>query len=190
MGSGTEVARNAGRMVLSDDNFATIVFAIEQGRKIYDNLSKYIKFVLILLLVFVLTFLGAAVFDIAGGSPFSPAQELWIHFAVNTALRFRARLRRGHPGTDGTPATATATRRIRADHERADHGDLRQQADEPGAAGRVRARGARHPDGRIPTPAGHGSNHVAAVRMGARTGGRAVGAMGTRQAHRATVVHS
>ena len=59
MGSGTEVAKNAGRMILSDDNFATIVFAVEQGRKIYDNLTKYIRFVLILLVVFVLTFLGA-----------------------------------------------------------------------------------------------------------------------------------
>ncbi|HEY6743054.1 MAG TPA: HAD-IC family P-type ATPase, partial [Lapillicoccus sp.] len=49
MGSGTDVAKNAGRMVLSDDNFATIVFAVEQGRKIYDNLTKYIRFVLILL---------------------------------------------------------------------------------------------------------------------------------------------
>ncbi|WIX76436.1 HAD-IC family P-type ATPase [Amycolatopsis carbonis] len=59
MGSGTDVAKNASRMILSDDNFATIVFAVEQGRKIYDNLTKYIRFVLVLLVVFVLTFLGA-----------------------------------------------------------------------------------------------------------------------------------
>ena len=83
MGSGTEVAKNAGRMILSDDNFATIVFAVEQGRKIYDNLTKYIRFVLILLVVFVLTFLGASLFNIAAGEPFTPAQVLWIHFFVN-----------------------------------------------------------------------------------------------------------
>ncbi|MEU6761698.1 HAD-IC family P-type ATPase [Streptomyces sp. NPDC046853] len=88
MGSGTEVAKNAGRMILSDDNFATIVHAVEQGRKIYDNLTKYIRFVLVLLIVFVLTFLGAALFDIADGEPFTPAQVLWIHFVVNAAFGF------------------------------------------------------------------------------------------------------
>jgi P-type Ca2+ transporter type 2C len=88
MGSGTEVAKNAGRMVLSDDNFATIVYAVEQGRKIFDNLTKYIKFVLVLLVVFVLTFLGASLFNIAEGSPFNPAQVLWIHFFVNAAFGF------------------------------------------------------------------------------------------------------
>jgi P-type Ca2+ transporter type 2C len=88
MGSGTEVAKNAGRMILSDDNFATIVYAVEQGRKIYDNLTKYIRFVLVLLVVFVLTFLGASVFNIANGAPFNPAQVLWIHFFVNAAFGF------------------------------------------------------------------------------------------------------
>src|SRR5829696_1509758 len=85
---GTDVAQNAGRMILSDDNFATIVFAVEQGRKIYDNLTKYIRFVLVLLVVFVLSFLGASLFDIAGGEPFTPAQVLWIHFFVNAAFGF------------------------------------------------------------------------------------------------------
>jgi Ca2+-transporting ATPase len=80
MGSGTEVAKNAGRMILTDDDFATIVGAIEQGRKLYDNLTKYVRFVLISLVAFVLTFLGATLLDIASGQPFSPAQVLWIHF--------------------------------------------------------------------------------------------------------------
>jgi Ca2+-transporting ATPase len=88
MGSGTEVAKNAGRMILSDDNFATIVYAVEQGRKIFDNLTKYIRFVLVLLVVFVLTFLGASLFNIAAGVPFNPAQVLWIHFFVNAAFGF------------------------------------------------------------------------------------------------------
>ena len=83
MGSGTEVAKNAGRMILSDDNFATIVYAVEQGRKLYDNLSKYIRFVLLELVAFVLTFLGATLFNLAAGQPFTPVQILWINFAVN-----------------------------------------------------------------------------------------------------------
>src|SRR5678810_739756 len=83
MGSGTEVAKNAGRMILSDDNFATIVFAVEQGRKLYDNLNKFIRFVLPELVAFVLTFLGATLLNLAAGQPFTPAQILWINFLVN-----------------------------------------------------------------------------------------------------------
>ncbi|HEV7189375.1 MAG TPA: HAD-IC family P-type ATPase [Blastococcus sp.] len=98
MGSGTDVAKNAGRMILSDDNFATIVFAVRQGRKIYDNLTKYIRFVLILLVVFVLTFLGASLFNIAGGEPFNPAQVLWIHFFVNAAFGFALGFDEESPG--------------------------------------------------------------------------------------------
>jgi len=98
MGTGTEVAKNAGRMILSDDNFATIVFAVEQGRKIYDNLTKYIRFVLVLLVVFVLTFLGATLFNIAAGEPFSPAQVLWIHFVVNAPFGFALGFDRESPG--------------------------------------------------------------------------------------------
>jgi Ca2+-transporting ATPase len=98
MGSGTEVAKNAGRMILSDDNFATIVFAVEQGRKIYDNLTKYIRFVLILLVVFVLTFLGATLFNIAHGEPFTPAQVLWIHFFVNAPFGFALGFDKESPG--------------------------------------------------------------------------------------------
>ena len=98
MGSGTEVAKNAGRMILSDDNFATIVYAVEQGRKIYDNLTKYIRFVLVLLVVFVLTFLGASLFNIAAGEPFTPAQVLWIHFVVNAPFGFALGFDKETPG--------------------------------------------------------------------------------------------
>ena len=98
MGSGTDVAKNAGRMILSDDNFATIVFAVEQGRKIYDNLTKYIRFVLVLLVAFVLTFLGATLFNLAAGEPFTPAQVLWIHFFVNAPFGFALGFDRETPG--------------------------------------------------------------------------------------------
>jgi Ca2+-transporting ATPase len=98
MGSGTEVAKNAGRLILSDDNFATIVYAVEQGRKIYDNLTKYIRFVLVLLVVFVLTFLGASLFNIAAGEPFTPAQVLWIHFVVNAPFGFALGFDKETPG--------------------------------------------------------------------------------------------
>jgi P-type Ca2+ transporter type 2C len=83
MGSGTEVAKNAGKMILSDDNFATIVYAVGQGRKLYDNLNKFIRFVLLELVAFVLTFLGATLLNLAAGQPFTPAQILWINFLVN-----------------------------------------------------------------------------------------------------------
>ncbi|MEV0411650.1 HAD-IC family P-type ATPase [Streptomyces sp. NPDC050448] len=98
MGSGTDVAKNAGRMILSDDNFATIVYAVEQGRTIYDNLTKYIRFVLLLLVTFVLTFLGATVFNIAAGEPFTPPQVLWIHFVVNASFGFALGFDRESPG--------------------------------------------------------------------------------------------
>jgi P-type Ca2+ transporter type 2C len=86
MGTGTEVAKNAGRMILQDDNFATIVHAVEEGRKIYDNLTKYIRFVLVALVAFVLTFLFASIFNIAAGQPFSAAQILWINFIVDAPI--------------------------------------------------------------------------------------------------------
>jgi Ca2+-transporting ATPase len=73
-------------MILSDDNFATIVYAVEQGRKLYDNLNKYIRFVLIMLVAFVLTFLGATLVNIADGQPFTPGQVLWIHFLLSAAF--------------------------------------------------------------------------------------------------------
>ncbi|MPY35501.1 HAD-IC family P-type ATPase [Streptomyces adustus] len=98
MGSGTDVAKTASRMILSDDNFATIVYAVEQGRTIYDNLTKYIRFVLLLLVTFVLTFLGATVFNIAAGEPFTPPQVLWIHFVVNASFGFALGFDKESPG--------------------------------------------------------------------------------------------
>ena len=85
--TGTEVTKEAAVMILTDDNFSTIVKAVELGRGLYDNLTKYIRFVLLLLVAFVLSFLGATIFNIASGEPFTPAQVLWIHFVVNAPSR-------------------------------------------------------------------------------------------------------
>jgi Ca2+-transporting ATPase len=84
--TGTEVTKEAGDMILTDDNFATIVSAVEGGRGIYDNLMKYIRVQLIMLGGFILTFVGAGIFDVAGGSPLTPLQILWINFAVDVLL--------------------------------------------------------------------------------------------------------
>ena len=85
--TGTEVTKEAAVMVLTDDNFSTIVKAVELGRGLYDNLTKYIRFQMGCLFGFIVSFLGAAIFDIAGGVPFLPLQTLWINF---TTLLFQA----------------------------------------------------------------------------------------------------
>ena len=86
MGTGTQVAKNASRMILSDDNYATIVVAVAQGRKVYDNLNKFIRFVILELVAYIITFLGASILNIAAGQPFSPVQILYINFFVNAPL--------------------------------------------------------------------------------------------------------
>ncbi len=98
MGSGTEVAKNAGRMILTDDNFATIVVAVEQGRKLYDNLTKYVRFGLVSLVAFALTFLGATLLNIASGQPFTPPQVLWIHFFISAPFGVALGLDQATPG--------------------------------------------------------------------------------------------
>jgi Ca2+-transporting ATPase len=84
--TGTEVSKGAAVMILTDDNFATIVKAVEFGRSIYDNLSKYIRFQMTALVAFIASYLGAAVFYIAGGVPFTPSVILWINFLVQVPL--------------------------------------------------------------------------------------------------------
>ena len=53
--TGTEVTKEAADMILTDDNFATIVAAVEGGRGIYDNLMKYVRVQLVMLGGFILT---------------------------------------------------------------------------------------------------------------------------------------
>jgi Ca2+-transporting ATPase len=84
--TGTEVTKDAAEMILTDDNFATIVTAVEGGRALYDNLMKYVRVQMIMLAGFILTFVGAGIFTIADGTPLLPLQILWINFAVDVVL--------------------------------------------------------------------------------------------------------
>ncbi len=84
--TGTEVTKDAAEMILTDDNFATIVAAVEKGRGLYDNLMKYIRFQMVVLTGFILTFVGAGIFTVAEGTPLTPLQILWVNFAVDVLL--------------------------------------------------------------------------------------------------------
>jgi P-type E1-E2 ATPase len=74
---GTEVAKEAAEMVLTDDNFASIAHAVEEGRTVYDNLKKSILFVLPTNGGEALTIIAAIVMGRL--LPITPAQILWVN---------------------------------------------------------------------------------------------------------------
>jgi Ca2+-transporting ATPase len=96
--TGTEVSKGAAVMILTDDNFATIVKAVEYGRAIYDNLSNYIRFQMTSLVAFIAAYLGAAFFVIAGGVPFTPSVVLWINFLVTVPIAIALGFDKPMPG--------------------------------------------------------------------------------------------
>lgn len=82
MGSGSEVTKQAARLVLTDDNFSTLVHAVELGRSIYQKITAYIRFQMSQLIGLVVLFLLASVFDIAGGVAMTPMMVLFLNFFV------------------------------------------------------------------------------------------------------------
>ena len=96
--TGTEVSKGAAVMILTDDNFATIVKAVEFGRGIYVNLSNYIRFQMTALVAFIGAYLGAAFFVILGGVPFTPAVVLWINFLVQVPVAIALGFDKPAPG--------------------------------------------------------------------------------------------
>lgn len=81
--TGTEVSKNASDMVLTDDNFATIVKAVKEGRRIYRNIKKAVQFLLSANLSEVLTlFVGTLV--VSGAAILHPVQILWVNLVTDT----------------------------------------------------------------------------------------------------------
>ncbi|MFI6830036.1 cation-translocating P-type ATPase [Kribbella sp. NPDC050241] len=80
MGSGSEVTKQAARMVLTDDNFGTLVHAVEIGRRVYDKVVSYVRYQMTQLLALVLLFLAATVFDINDGVAMTPSMVLFLLF--------------------------------------------------------------------------------------------------------------
>ncbi|GAB1692006.1 HAD-IC family P-type ATPase [Krasilnikovia sp. M28-CT-15] len=75
--TGTEVTKEAADMILLDDNFTTIVSAVREGRTIYENIVKFVRFQLSTNLSAILTVLSAMVFGMA--APFTTIQILWVN---------------------------------------------------------------------------------------------------------------
>jgi cation-transporting P-type ATPase F len=94
--NGTEVAREAGDIVLTDDNFASIEAAVEEGRRVFDNLTKFIVFILPTNLgqgLLIVTAIAAGV-----ALPILPVQILWINLTTAVALGMPLAFERAEPG--------------------------------------------------------------------------------------------
>ncbi|WP_395656209.1 cation-translocating P-type ATPase [Nocardioides sp.] len=78
MGSGSEVTKQAARMVLTDDNFGTLVHAVEIGRRVYDKVVSYVRYQMTQLLALVLVFLAATAFDVNQGVALTPTMVLYL----------------------------------------------------------------------------------------------------------------
>ncbi len=105
--AGTDVSKESADIVLTDDNFATITSAVEEGRRVYDNLAKALAFILptsagqsLLIL------LGVMFFPVVGGEPLlpvGPTQVLWVNLVVAVALALPLAFEALEPGAMRRP---------------------------------------------------------------------------------------
>jgi Ca2+-transporting ATPase len=93
--TGTEVAKEAAGMVLTDDNFANIVRAVRAGRTIYDNIVKFVRFQLSTNIGAMLTMLTAALLGLP--DPFNPIQILWVNIIMDGPPAMALGLERSRP---------------------------------------------------------------------------------------------
>ena len=92
--TGTDVTKNVADMVLADDNFATIVSAVEEGRRIYDNIRNSIQFLLSSNLSEVLSIFFAT---LCGFTLFEPVHLLWINLITDCFPALALGLEKGDP---------------------------------------------------------------------------------------------
>src|SRR6478735_1950210 len=85
MGSGSEVTKQAARMILTDDNFGTLVHAVELGRRVYAKIVSYVRFQMTQLLALVMLFIAATAFNINQGVALTPTMVLFLLFFVTAA---------------------------------------------------------------------------------------------------------
>jgi Ca2+-transporting ATPase len=93
---GTDVAREASSMVLLDDNFATIVVAVREGRRIYDNIRKFVRFVMGGNAGEIVTIVLALLFALP--LPLAPIQILWVNLVTDGLPGLALAAERAEPG--------------------------------------------------------------------------------------------
>lgn len=93
--TGTEVAKGASDMVLADDNFATIIVAVEEGRKVFSNIQKSIQYLLSANMAEVLTIFFATLF---GWDVLQPVHLLWINLVTDTLPAIALGVEPAEPG--------------------------------------------------------------------------------------------
>ena len=81
MGDGTDVAKESADMILQNNDFATIVKAVKEGRKIYDNIKRFVKFQVSTNVGAILTIVGTSLLSLP--LPFNPVQLLWLNIVMD-----------------------------------------------------------------------------------------------------------
>lgn len=106
--TGTEVTKEAATMVLTDDNFATIVGAVKEGRTIYDNIVKFVRFQLSTNVGAILTVVGAQLLGLP--TPLTAVQILWINIIMDGPPAMTLGLEPPRPNIMNEPPRSTEAR--------------------------------------------------------------------------------